>query len=151
VPARVPAKGKTKVEIVWAKRAQKNVAIDTDISTEVLKVYLAGGKAPPLVKEKLDKILELKRRMAEGDAEAARLRKQHDDTSRDQDRVRANLDMLRKTKGNRELEQQLAKKLGELESELGDLSGKLVRLSEERATLQREMVAIIRTVSLDSP
>jgi chromosome segregation ATPase len=117
----------------------------------VLKVYLGGGKAPAEVKEKLDRILEIKRKLAETDAETARLKKQHTDMSSDQERVRANLNLLRKTKGNRDLEQQLAKKLAELETELGTLSGKLVRLSEERATLEREMVAIIRTVSLEAP
>jgi hypothetical protein len=151
VPAKVPKRGKTQVEIAWGKRAQKNVTIDTSISTEVLKVYLGGGKAPAEVKEKLDRILEIKRKLAETDAETARLKKQHTDMSSDQERVRANLNLLRKTKGNRDLEQQLAKKLAELETELGTLSGKLVRLSEERATLEREMVAIIRTVSLEAP
>jgi chromosome segregation ATPase len=117
----------------------------------VLQVYMDGGKVPAEIKEKLARVLDLKRRMAEADAETARLTKQHQDLSRDQDRVRANLDTLRKTKGNRELEQQLSKKLGELEEELGTLSGKLVRLSEERATFEREMVAVIRTVTLAAP
>jgi hypothetical protein len=151
VPARVPAKGQAKAEIAWVKRLEKNVTIDTAISTEVLNLFLEGGKVPPGVKEPLTRILAIKRQIAESDAETARLRRQHEDQSRDQDRVRANLNTLRKTKGNRELEQQLAKKLADLETELGTVSGKLVRLSEEKATLEREMVAIIRTVTLENP
>lgn len=149
VPVKVPAEGSAKSELAWVKSLERSITIDTSLSTEVLQVYLSGGKVPPEIKDKLTRILDLKRKVAETDAETARLRKQHDDASRDQDRVRANLDTLRKSKGNHDLEQQLAKKLAELETELGTLSGKLVRLSEERATLERDMVAIIRTVTLE--
>ena len=55
---------------------------------------------------------------------------------------------MRKTKGNRALMKELTKKLAALELELGKHSGRLVKLSEQRASKQRQMRALIRTITI---
>ena len=126
----------------------RRVAIDTSLSTNVLKLYLKSGKAPPDVQKNLDKIIKLKARISDIDEDHSRFQKQHYEATRDQNRVRDNLNLLRKTPGNAALRSVLTKKLAKLEADLGKLSGKIVKLSEEKAQLTREIKVIIRQVTV---
>lgn len=148
VPVTV-AKGKSKeLKVDWVKPVVRRVAIDTSLSTNVLKLYLQSGQATPEVQKSIDKILTMKARISDIDEDHTRFQKQHAEASRDQERVRENLNLLRKSPGNTDLRSDLTKKLAALESDLGKLSGQVVKLSEEKATLDREIKAIIRTVTV---
>lgn len=136
------------LKVDWVKPVVRRVAIDTSLSTNVLKLYLASGKAPADVQASIDKILKLKQRISDIEEDHARHQKQHREASRDQDRVRANLNLLRKTAGNQALRSELTKKLAKLEANLGKLSGEIVKLSEEKAQLSREIKVIIRSVTV---
>ncbi len=138
------------LEVTWQQPIVRRIGIDTDLSTTVLKLYLGSGKIPKEIAGPINEILALKQKIVDNTHEYSRLKAQHDQLSADQDRVRENLNLLRKTAGNRALMDQLTEKLASLELDLGRLSGKLVRLSEENADLQRKMEATIRSVSLDN-
>ncbi len=148
VPVTVGKNGSKELKVDWVKPVVRRVAIDTSLSTNVLKLYLASGKAPPHVQKSIDKILKLKERISDIDEDHNRLQKQHSEASRDQDRVRANLNLLRKTPGNQSLRAELTKKLANQEATLGKLSGTIVKLSEEKAQLSREIKVIIREVTV---
>mgnify|MGYP003630961042 CR=1 FL=1 len=148
VPVTVGKTGSKELKIDWVKPVVRRVAIDTSLSTNVLKLYLASGNAPANVKKSIDQILTLKQRISDIDEDHARHQKQHREASHDQDRVRANLNLLRKTPGNQALRSELTKKLAKLEADLGKLSGSIVKLSEEKAQLEREIKVIIRTVTV---
>lgn len=151
VPIDVPAKKSAKLPVAWEKTQVRQLGIDTSLGLSVLQIYLEGGKVPPAARETLQKVLTIKAELEKIRTDTQRLRRTHSDLSRDQDRVRANLDTLRKTKGNQQLQQELARKLAKLETELGELSGRLVALSERQAELESEMNALIKTVSLSNP
>lgn len=148
VPVTIPAAGEAKLVIEWVKPTERRVAIDSTMSKTLLKGYLATGKAPPGVRAQIEKILAIKSEIDELDTEAARLQKQHDTLSADQERVRKNLNLLRKTKGNAVLMDELVKKMASLEGELGQLSGRMVRLSEKKAGLERELKVLIQTITI---
>lgn len=148
VPVALPATGEAELLIEWVKPVIKRMSIDTSLSTAVLKVYMDAGKAPPAVQKQLAEILEIKRKLGDIDSETARLDKQHRDLSADQDRVRRNIKLLVKTKGNQALRKELVGKLAKIEKTLGTLSGRLVRLSEQRAELYSKMTVLIRGISL---
>jgi chromosome segregation ATPase len=93
--------------------------------------------------------LSIKEKIASLRKEEQRLTRQHNTLSQDQDRVRANLNVLRKTKGNAGLQQELAAKLARLETELGKLSGARVQLSEEVAEHEAKLRALIKDVTLE--
>ncbi len=150
VPVVVPANGKAKLDIEWAHKIQRRERFDSQISMNLLDVYLESGKAPPAVARVLTQAIKLKGQMNDVNKEMARKRKLHDDLSRDQDRVRANLTMLGKTKGNADLRRQLEKKLADQEKDLGQLSGDLVRLSEQRADLDKKLTVLIRSINLSA-
>ncbi len=148
VPVKVPASGEAKLVIEWVKPTERRVAIDSTMAKTLLKGYLATGKAPPGVRAQIEKILAIKSEIDDLDAEAARLQKQHDALSTDQERVRKNLNLLRKTKGNTVLMDELVKKMASLENDLGQLSGRMVRLSEKKAGLERELKVLIQTITI---
>lgn len=148
VPVTVAKGGSKELKVDWVKPVVRRVAIDTSLSTNVLKLYLASGKAPAHVQKDIDKILKLKQRISDINEDHSRLQKQHREASHDQDRVRANLNLLRKSPGNQALRNELTKKLAKLEADLGKLSGKIVKLSEEKAKLSREIKVIIRGVTV---
>jgi len=150
VPLDVGAKASAKVDVELAQRVERNVAIDSSNTMELFRMYLAGGKAPPDVAKTLKEVLELKQQVNDKRKEVEHVQSQHGQLSRDQDRVRANLNVLRKTPGNEQLRNELARKLAKLEAELGKLSGRLVALSEEIAELEARMKVLIRGISLDA-
>jgi hypothetical protein len=150
VPLDVPANGAAEIEVEWRQPVTRNVAIDSSGATELLQIYLSGGKAPPALEHALRELLEIKADLVEKRQEESRLQAQRASLSQDSERVRENLNVLRRTRGNAELEQQLARKLGTLERDLGALSGKLVQLSEALAERETKLRALIRNVSLDA-
>lgn len=150
IPLNVPAKGEAEIDVELAQRVERNLAFDSTETMELFRVYLAGGKAPPAIAKALKQVLDLQSQVSEKRKEDERVRMQHDQLSRDQDRVRANLNVLRRTPGNEPLRNELAQKLAKLEADLGKLSGRLVALSEEIAELQAQMKILIEGISLDN-
>ncbi len=150
VPVKVPASGKAELEVAWTRTLVRNIAIDTSLSTTVLKLYLQGGQVPPQARASIEKILQLKAELSDIQTDSARVRKQHSDHEKDQRRIRANLNTLRKTKGNQQLIADLSRKLADLETTLGKLSGRLVELSEREAELENQMKVLISSVSLEA-
>ncbi len=148
IPVKVSKGGKAELKIDWVKPVVRRLAIDTSLSTNVLKLYLASGKAPASVQASIDKILKLKVRIGDIDQDHSRYQKQHNEATRDQNRVRDNLNLLRKSPGNKALRAQLTKKLAKLEADLGKLSGTIVKLSEEKAQLTRQIKVLIRGVTV---
>lgn len=150
VPLAVGAKSTAKIEVELAQRVERKLAVDSNSTMELFRMYLAGGKAPPEIAKALKEVLALKGQVNDKRQEEQRIRSQHEQLSRDQDRVRANLNVLRKTPGNEQLQGELARKLAKLEADLGKLSGRLVELSEGIAELEARMKAIIKGITLDA-
>ncbi len=148
-PVSAPPSGRAELAVEWQTPIKKQIAIDTEVSTSVLKLYLGSGKASPAVTASIEQILSVKGRMSAIATEDRELSKQHSALSTDQQRVRDNLELLRKSGGNKPLQQELFEKLSKLETELGRLSGRLVRLSEERAELQGKLTMLIKQVVVD--
>jgi hypothetical protein len=150
VPIDVPAGGSAKLDVEWQQPVQKRIAVDTNQANELLQVYLGSGRVPPEVERQLRQLLELQSRISDHRKEEERLRKQRNGLNADSERVRENLNVLRRTRGNSALEQELARKLATLERELGLISGRQVQLSEAVAELEAKVKALIKDVSLDA-
>jgi hypothetical protein len=149
LPVTVKADSAKDLEAAWVKPVKRKVSIDTRLSTTLLKMVLEAGKAPPEVQKAIQEILKVKGRLVDLAEEARRIRRQHRDLSNDQRRIRDNLELLRKTKGNKPLMDSLVRKLVVLERDLGKLSGKLVKISEEEAELKAKMKVLIKGITLE--
>lgn len=150
LPITVKPGEKTELVEEWTRPIQRRIAIDSSLATSVIKLYLDSGTIPAGVKKPLEQILSLKARMDEISAEESRLEKQRRSHNDDQYRVRQNLNLLRRTRGNKRLQDELVVKLADLERKLGQLSGKLVALSEEKASLTSTMKVLISGITLDA-
>lgn len=148
VPVAVPANGKAELKVEWVKRIQRRETIDTRLSTSLLNVYLASGKAPPAIAAKLKEVLAIKAKMGVIEREERRVAKLHRDLERDQKRVRHNLRTLGKTKGNMALRRELEQKLATQERQLGKYSAKIVRASEDKADLNKKLIVLIKSITL---
>lgn len=143
VPTVVPANGSAKLELTWEQRAERTTTIDTGMDAERLVFTLHNTKLPPQVDAALQQVLSIKREADQVDRDVEHQNRLRSSLESDQARVRENLDTLRKTKGNAQLQQTLAQKLSKLEQELGVVSGKLVELIEKRAELSKRMSELI--------
>lgn len=143
IPAEVPANGTTKLDLTWEQKARRTTNIDTDMTAERLVLTLHNTKLPPEIDAALQHVLLLKQEADQTDRDIRHQNEVKASLENDQQRVRDNLDVLRKTKGNAQLQQSLAQKLSKLEQELGSVSGKLVELIEKRAELSKRMADLI--------
>lgn len=144
VPTQVPANGTAKLELTWEQKAERTTSIDTGMDAERLVLTLHNTKLPPAIDAALKQVLSVKVEADQVDRDIAHQHQLKASLEADQQRVRDNLDTLRKTKGNAPLQQTLAQKLSKLEQELGVVSGKLVELIEKRAELSKRMTDMIR-------
>jgi len=151
VPIDVAAGKSASLEVEWQQPVQRSVAIDSSNASELLRVYLGDGKALPEVARVIQQVLELQSNLADQRKEESRIRAQRATLTADTERVRENLNVLRRTRGNAALEQELARKLTTLEHDLGLLSGRQVQLSETIAELEAKLKQLIQNVSLDDP
>jgi hypothetical protein len=150
VPIKVPAKGKTELTIEWASPVRRYLSVDTSSATEVLKLYLGSAKVPATVRPALDKILKAKARLNVIAQERRRIKKLKRGLNEDQKRVRDNLSLLRKVKGNSSLKSRLMRTLSSLETKLNKLTGSTIKLDEEGAGLRAEIRVAIGQISLDA-
>lgn len=150
VPVPAAAKQTGKLELEWQHPVQRQISIDTDLATTALKLYLGSGKVPRELEPAIQELLRIKEKLANNASESERLERQRDQLAADQERVRDNLNLLRRTSGNDALQRQLVDKLGDLEQDLGKLSGRIVRLSDESAELARKMIEIVKGITLDT-
>lgn len=150
VPVDVAAGASAELEVQWQQPVTRTVALDSSNATQLLQAYLGKGSAPPAVARVIEQLLALQSQLAEHRKEEARLHRQRSTLAGDVERVRENLNVLRRTRGNASLEAELAGKLATLERELGKLSGRLVQLSEASAELEAKIAALIKDVSLEA-
>ena len=82
--------------------------------------------------------------------EISRLARLRSELRTEQDRVRKNLDLLRKVRGNGRLRAKVTKNLGKLSDQLAKLTGQYVKADQERSQRRRQMRALIGTITLDN-
>ena len=150
VPVKVPASGDAKLTVEFVTPVRRRLAIDTDLSTTVLKLFLGSGKAPDNIKKEIEEILSIKSKIATLTKERRLFYRNKNEYGSDQRRLRSNLELLRKTPGNKDLVRELVSKLARLERKLGKLSAKIVKADENIAGLRARLDVIIRDVSLSN-
>jgi hypothetical protein len=148
----VVAPGQTaRLEVEWQSPVRRDVAIDSTLATTLLRAFMASGQVPAHLRPQLGRIMSLKERLAQLELESARVGRLKSELGADQARVRQNLDLLRKVRGNAPLRAKLTASLARLEEELGKLTASYVKLDEERAQLVSQLRVLIGQVTLTAP
>ena len=143
--------GTTRVLTVeWVSPVRRRLAINTNLAMTVLKMYMGTGKVPARIKPILNKIIGARVRINNLNAEIGRIWRVRRTLTADQKRVRANIKLLKKVRGNRKLKARLLRSLGNTEAKLSKLTARYVKLDEERAGLRAKMRIWIGQISLDA-
>src|SRR5690606_8578679 len=150
LPLQVPASGDAQLTVAWEQNALRSTTIDTDLNADRLFITLRNTKLPPEIEAVLNTVLAIKREADAARKQITHLNELRETLSSDQERVRNNLDTLRKTKGNAELQRTLSQKLAKLELELGQLSGQLVTQVERRAELAKQLSNLVADLSFEA-
>ena len=150
LPLKVEAGKTDKITVEWVSPTKRWYGVDTSMATTVLKLYFGSGKVPASVRPTLDKILKAKKRLNEIASEVSRISRLKRELTSDVSRIRSNLNILRKVKGNAALRGRMTRNLGKLEAKLSKLTSKYVQLDEERARLRGTMRALIGEIRIDN-
>jgi len=149
-PITVPPGATRVLTVEWVSPVRRHLAINTNLAITVLKMYIGTGKVPARIKPILSKIIGARVRINDLNAEIARIWRVRRTLTADQTRIRANIKLLSKVRGNARLKARLLKSLGKAEAKLSELTARYVKLDEERATLQAKMRIWIGQISLDA-
>ena len=107
-------------------------------------------RSPASIKGDIDQLIEIKARIRKLEEDNKRFKRTYRDYDADQNRLRANLETLRKTHGNQQLVNELVAKLADIEKKLGSMSSDMIRNDEEIASLKARMDLIIQGISFEA-
>ena len=150
VPLKVEAGKTNKITVELISPTKRWYGVDTSMATSVLKLYFGSGKVPASLRPSLEKVLKAKKRLDEISSEVRRISRLKRELTSDVTRIRANLNILRKVKGNAALRGRMTRNLGKLEAKLSKLTASYVKLDEEKARLRGTMRALIGEIRLDN-
>jgi len=150
VPVNVPAGKSAKLKVELVSPVRRSISIDSDLSGNVLKLFAGGGEIPASIKGSIDQLIEIKGRIHKLEEDNKRFKRSYHDYDADQNRLRANLETLRKTRGNQQLVNELVAKLADIEKKLGALSSDMIRNEEEIASLKARMDLVIQGISFEA-
>lgn len=150
VPVTIASKKSAELKIEWVSPVRRYLQVDSSLAINALQLYIGRGQVPAQIKPTLDKILAAKSRIDEVGVELNRLARLRSELRGEQERVRKNLDLLRKVRGNAKLRATVTRNLGKLEDQLSKLTARYVKLDEERSSLRRQIRAWIGTITLDN-
>jgi len=149
LPVEVPKTGSADLTVRFERPSKMRITIDSDLSTTVLKLYLGSSEIPEHLKKPVQELLGIKQEIGDLQDKRQALYKSKRQHENDQYRMRENLNMLRKTRGNKDLVQELAGKLIKLERKIGSLSGDIIRIDEKVVALKARLKVLIRNITLE--
>ncbi len=115
----------------------------TDLTPDVLVVYLSNKNLTAAGRQQLSDILDRKRQITAAEAEHERLTGQINAIVRDQDRIRQNINSLNHVAGQQDQVQKYAKQLADQEAQLATLRDRQSELERKKAALQSELDTLI--------
>jgi uncharacterized protein (DUF3084 family) len=115
-----------------------------DVSLFVKRRYIDEA-----MRAELDKIIEIKGRIAALELRAEEAEKEAEEIGEDQERLRKNIEALGEKSEARQLIARYVAKAGEQETRLEQLTAERKKLATERIQIHRELNTAIRALSFD--
>ncbi|MSP16534.1 MAG: hypothetical protein EXR73_07990 [Myxococcales bacterium] len=148
VPIALPKTGRVKLVVEEETPARREVDVLSSLGRGVVLVYLKAPDADPVVAKALEDALAASDRVAEIERRLADVNGTRGVLSQRAEELRANLELLGKTKGPDDLRRDLEKRFAEVERELDKLVREHIKLTEERALLRERLIDLVKRVSL---
>ncbi|HEV7859239.1 MAG TPA: hypothetical protein VGO91_11525 [Pyrinomonadaceae bacterium] len=121
----------------------------TDLNRPTLELFISRRYVDDATRAALEKIIDLKTRITSVDVRLAAIDKEVEAITQDQQRLRENIKALTATAEARQLIARYVAKAGEQETRLEQLTKDRQQASDERARLQQELDAAIRSLNID--
>lgn len=135
---------------VTERRAIMDSYTISNLTPREIEVFVSRNYVDDPSRAALEKIIEIKGRIAANDARAQELEAEASEIAADQARLRENIKALGQTGGEaRQLIARYVAKAGEQESRIERISAERKKAAAERAHLQAELDAAIRTLNID--
>jgi hypothetical protein len=139
---RLPASGAQKLAVVEEEVLQRTEAV-SNIGPDQLLLYVQNGQLSPAAKQQLQAVAEKRRGVADADAETKRIEAEMAEITRDQDRIRQNLNSLNRVSGQQEMVQRYATELAKGDASMISLRDRLAEVRKRRAALEAELNSLV--------
>ncbi len=114
-----------------------------NLTPDLLMTYVQNKALSDSARKQLEAIVTAKRSIADNDSAINRATQEFTDLTRDQDRLRQNLESLNRVSGQQEQVQQYARQLATQETRLASLRDRQAELRKTKAALESELNALI--------
>jgi hypothetical protein len=147
---RIPLEPHQKVELpVTERRALQDTYVISDFTRPLLELFVARKYVDAQTQAALEKIIEIKGRMAGNEARSQAIKNESTEIAQDQERLRENIKALTATAEAKQLIARYVAKADAQESRLEQLEKDRRAVVEERARLQTELETVIRGVAFN--
>jgi hypothetical protein len=140
---RVPAKGPAKLVVVEEDVVEDSLML-TSATPDALLVYLENRSLPPAGRKQLETIQARKNDLAAVDGAARRNDAEITEITRDQERIRQNLNSLNRVGGQQDLVQRYVGELAKGDTQLASLRDRQAESRRRKAALEAEINDLIR-------
>ncbi|MCS6953592.1 MAG: hypothetical protein RMK57_13580 [Bryobacterales bacterium] len=134
-----------KFPVVEERTYETTMAV-TNLTPDVLVSFVRNQALPEAARQQLERLLHLKRSIADRDRELELVGKEIHALAEDQERIRRNLASLSGVSGQQEQVQNYARQLGALETRIGALRERQKELGQQKAALESELNSLIETM-----
>ncbi len=128
---------------VVEERVFDNSYAVTNLTPDVLMSYVQNKTLSEAARAQLEKIAQQKRLVSENDGVLNRTQQEFTDLTRDQERLRQNIESLNRVSGQQEQVQQYARQLAAQESQLAGLRDKTAELRKRKVALESGLNSLL--------
>jgi archaellum component FlaC len=147
---RIPLEPRQSAELpVVERQALMESYTLTSITRTDLELFLRRNQIDDQTRAALEKLIDIKTRIATVDARLADINKETEEISQDQERLRENIKALTATAEAKQLITRYVAKANEQESRIEQLTKDRKTLADERARLQTEFDAALRNLDIN--
>lgn len=118
----------------------------TNLSPDVLISYLRNKSLSDSARQGLQQIADVKRKIADTQNQENQAQSEINDLSKDQDRVRQNIQSLNSVSGQQNQVQEYARQLATQETQLASLRDRVSQLRKQRAALESNLNSLIEKI-----
>jgi hypothetical protein len=148
IPVNVAKQGKATVDLKLSTNTTRTLSFSSSLGMDSLKFYMTGDDVKPEVRKSLETFFAYRQRQGELKKKKNHLQEKYRNIERDQNRLRDNIELLRKTKGNKALLQKQIEKLMKLSNELSKISATIVKSDDEIADIEAKIGPLLEKINL---
>jgi hypothetical protein len=143
----LPARGQQKLEVVEEQLLEESHSI-ISLTPDVIAQYTQNKALSPAARTALEAIAARKREAAAAEREAAAAEREINEISRDQERLRQNINSLSRVSGQQDQVQRYAAELAKQDTQIAALRDKASEARRRKSRLDAEISALVEKLEI---